>query len=392
MDPITHTLTGAALSRAGLSRTTPLATAALVVAANAPDIDILAYRAGEYAALSFRRGWTHGPLAVLVLPFAVAGGVWLWDRLVRRRRDPARSPVRGPALLLVSFIGVLSHPVLDWLNTYGVRWLMPFDSRWFYGDAVFIIDPWLWLIPGGALFLAGGRSGQRLGGWALLGGLLSVPVLVAPMVPAAAKVLWLAGLLGLAALWRRPAPRRPYRLVRAALVVAGVYIVAMIGGSTVAERGTRAIAQRGGLDPVDVLFQPSPANPFAGRVVVATDTAYHVGSFSWFGQPRVMLPQTIVRGDTTAPAVAVAMRDRDVRDYLVWSRFPIVRVVADDDGEASVFVGDARYSDASETGGGLGGVRVRVRTSQDAAVGRGRRPASQPRPAGGRSSASVSRR
>ena len=22
---------------------------------------------------------------------------------------------------------------------------MPFDHRWFYGDAMFIIDPWLWL-------------------------------------------------------------------------------------------------------------------------------------------------------------------------------------------------------------------------------------------------------
>ena len=46
---------------------------------------------------------------------------------------------------------MLTHPVLDWLNNYGIRLLMPFSPRWFYGDAVFIIDPWLWLALGGAL-------------------------------------------------------------------------------------------------------------------------------------------------------------------------------------------------------------------------------------------------
>lgn len=366
MDPITHTLTGAALSRGGLSRATPLATATLVVAANAPDIDILAYRAGPYAALAFRRGWTHGTLALLVLPFAVAGGMLLWDRLVRLRRDPTRPPVRVPALLLVSFIGVLSHPILDWLNTYGVRWLMPIDRRWFYGDAVFIIDPWLWLVLGGSLFLAGGRSGARLAGWAVLGVLMSAAVLVAPMVPVSAKLLWVGGLLVLALLWRRPSPVRPSRVVRAALGAAGVYIVAMVIASAAAERTTRAIARSGGLDPVDVLFQPAPANPFVGRVVVATDTAYHLGSFSWFGQPRAVLARSIARGEMTAPAVVEARRRGEVRDFLVWSRFPIVRVIPDGGDEASVFVGDARYPDDTMTGGGLGGVRVRVRVPRDA--------------------------
>src|ERR1043165_1620564 len=40
MDPLTHTATGLFLSRAGLNRWTPLATPILLLAANAPDIDI----------------------------------------------------------------------------------------------------------------------------------------------------------------------------------------------------------------------------------------------------------------------------------------------------------------------------------------------------------------
>ena len=58
MDNLTHSLVGAALSRAGLDRRTPLATATLVVAANAPDIDVLSFVRGPYFALSFRRGIT----------------------------------------------------------------------------------------------------------------------------------------------------------------------------------------------------------------------------------------------------------------------------------------------------------------------------------------------
>ena len=63
------------------------------------------------------------------------------------------------SLLLLSYLGVLSHVALDWLNTYGVRLLMPFDGRWFYGDTLFIIDPWLWLTLGVGVWLARRRGG-----------------------------------------------------------------------------------------------------------------------------------------------------------------------------------------------------------------------------------------
>ena len=50
----------------------------------------------------------------------------------------ARNPA---ALLALSYAGLLSHMFLDFLNSYGIRLLMPFSGRWFYGDSVFIIDP-----------------------------------------------------------------------------------------------------------------------------------------------------------------------------------------------------------------------------------------------------------
>ena len=99
MDNLTHALVGAALSKAGLQRHTPLAAATLVLAANAPDVDIFAYANGPYFGLAFRRGITHGVPALAVLPFAVAGLVLAWDRGVRRRRNPSASPARPAAVL-----------------------------------------------------------------------------------------------------------------------------------------------------------------------------------------------------------------------------------------------------------------------------------------------------
>src|SRR5690606_39486462 len=87
MDNLTHSLAGAALAATGLRRTTPLATATLVLAANAPDVDAFVYLFGDsYDGLAFRRGWTHGPIAMAVLPFVVAAVILGWDRWLRRRQ------------------------------------------------------------------------------------------------------------------------------------------------------------------------------------------------------------------------------------------------------------------------------------------------------------------
>ena len=85
MDNLCHSLVGAALSRAGLGRRTALATATLVIGANLPDVDVFAYAWGADTALGFRRGWTHGVLALALWPFVLTGILMAWDRLVRRR-------------------------------------------------------------------------------------------------------------------------------------------------------------------------------------------------------------------------------------------------------------------------------------------------------------------
>jgi inner membrane protein len=66
MDNVCHTLVGAALTECGLRKKTRYATA-LVLGANLPDIDVLALFG--HNGLGFRRGITHGILALIVWPF-----------------------------------------------------------------------------------------------------------------------------------------------------------------------------------------------------------------------------------------------------------------------------------------------------------------------------------
>lgn len=315
MDPITHTLAGATIARAGLDRRTPLATAALLLGANAPDIDIVtAFLHDENASLACRRGWTHGPLAWIALPFAVAGVLMVWDRWVRRRRNPPAAPVRGDALLYLAALGVFSHPALDWLNTYGIRLLKPFSESWFRGDSVFIVDPWLWLVMGAGLIVA--RRAQ-------------------------------------------PNQSRIARFARTAGMLAIAYIAAMIGLSVQGKRVTRSAADAAGIAPItDVLYSPRPANPFAADVVVRTSDSYHPGAFRWLSDPTVTFTGIVIPiGDWDAPAVLRARETPGARNYLVWSQFPYVRVEAQG-ADTTVFFGDARYR--AGPAGNLSGISVRL--------------------------------
>ena len=68
MDPLAHTLFGAAMAEAGLKKLSRYATATLLVGANLPDVDAVAMLWGEDISLYVRRGWSHGVLAMVVLP------------------------------------------------------------------------------------------------------------------------------------------------------------------------------------------------------------------------------------------------------------------------------------------------------------------------------------
>jgi inner membrane protein len=275
-----------------------LATATLLIGANLPDLDSFAYAWGDTTALAFRRGWTHGLLAMAVLPAALAGAMIAYDRLVRRRRRSGAEPARFGALLLLAAVSILSHPLLDFLNTYGVRFLMPFSGRWFYGDALFIVDPWVWIALAAGIFVS--RRLRRRG---------------------------------------RPRPGAPSV---AALVLAGLYAAAMIASGLAGRRVVEEAARRSGLDAERLMVSPVQVNPFRRLVLLDLGDRYLYGRLELRSPPAVALGGPEVQKQTDLPFSRAAARTREGRKFLSWSRFPAY-AEEKSEGRTRVRIYDARY-------------------------------------------------
>jgi inner membrane protein len=167
MDNITHSLVGWTLGQAGLKRKSRKGLAALILGANAPDIDVF-FGWAPWAPLATHRGWTHSFLGgVLVLPLGLAGLLWLLDRWQQRRGQTFKSglPMRVGWLVALSYIGCLTHPLLDWQTSYAIQLFTPFDRRWYHNDSLFILDIWIWLGLGFAIWLSRRREKRGQGDW-----------------------------------------------------------------------------------------------------------------------------------------------------------------------------------------------------------------------------------
>ncbi len=159
MDNVTHSLTGLALARAGLDRFSPRATLLLLLSANAPDCDIVALARGQLAYLEAHRGYTH---SLLLLPVLALVCVVVTAAVYREKLPWARAWV-------LCLIGLSSHLLLDWTNTYGIRPFLPFSSRWFHLDWNSLYDWSILIALGIALLwpllsrLVSGEIGERSG-------------------------------------------------------------------------------------------------------------------------------------------------------------------------------------------------------------------------------------
>ncbi len=102
----------------------------LVLSANAPDIDIVAAPFGALRYLEVHRGYTH---CLLGLPLMAAFSVLVTAAFYRKKLPWIRA-------WLAACVGVGSHLLLDWTNSYGIRLMLPFSSRWFALDLNTLTD------------------------------------------------------------------------------------------------------------------------------------------------------------------------------------------------------------------------------------------------------------
>ncbi|MES2625183.1 MAG: metal-dependent hydrolase [Pseudomonadota bacterium] len=275
MDNLTHTLIGAVVAEAA-ARIIPVTRSVLpastrrnlymtlmIVGSNLPDADLVytSFTGGTLSYLLDHRGHTHTLVIAIVLAALMyfASSAWL-----RWRHVPSTSTDRY-WLAFIAVLAPLLHIGMDATNEYGVHPFWPFNNAWFYGDAIFIVEPLFWVAAAPLLLL--------LRGW-LTRGLMAIALLLAvglsfgtglvPLSMAICLALLCAGLLLVA--WRASA-----RTAAVSAVVACVVIVAMfLFTSRLAYRQVTALAAAQFPDSilVDEVLAPLPVNPLCWEVIL----------------------------------------------------------------------------------------------------------------------------
>ena len=357
MDPLAHTLAGATLAETRLKDWTPLSGPALILGANAPDIDAVTMFMDRDLSLWFRRGWTHGLLAMVVLPVVLTLLLLLVDRMIARLRGREPS-ARAVPLLGLSALAVISHPLLDWLNTYGVRLLMPFDGKWFYGDALFIIDPWVWLLLGTSVVLAHSASRVGISAWVALGAATSLLVTSFEGAALLVQLLWCFGVVAIIYLrvggrWQHRIPK----IANFALFATLLYIVAMVASSQLAERQVAAWLAEREAAPAQIMAGPAPGNPLRRDIIVADAESYHFLEVNWLSAESIRFTHPSIERGREGPVTKAALAAPHVKGLNSWKRFPAYRVQRTENGYR-VSISDVRY--ARRVGSGLGAAVVEL--------------------------------
>ena len=266
MDNITHAFVGAAMADAALPRdAAPRLRAAAIgvgaIAANAPDVDLLYTRITEppLGYLLHHRGHSHTLAGLIVLFALIAFAVWMM-----RRASSDDLGVRGWSLLICAALA--SHVMMDAANSYGTHPLWPFSSRWFYVDAVFVLEPWLWTVLGAALALNAGRRARLVIAALVL--VLLTGVTVVGLVPLLIVLAMLAA-AGIAAITTRSWTRRGR--AGAALLVTAIVFAVMPSISRIAKMQVHAALE--GDPPIDIVADANPGVPWCWSIL----TLEHAG-------------------------------------------------------------------------------------------------------------------
>ncbi|MEK6398515.1 MAG: metal-dependent hydrolase [Terriglobus sp.] len=290
MEPVTHMLTGACLSRAlGFPAKARYATAACVIAAEIPDADYVYRLGGPLVYFQHHRGWTHALWSLPLQAAIITLAFFLLHQLQRRRpwRRRTDAPEHWPLLFAMCLIALCSHILLDWTNNYGVRPFAPFNHHWYAADIVFIVEPVLLLILSCALVLP------------LLFSLIHREIGFR-RTRYSGQGLALTALLFMVGLWSYRAMQRSDSKLQARNQD---YASGTIGR---------------------MALNPYPINPWRWYVVAETANAMETGTFdNRIANYDADTMKTLSKPPVT-PAVLAAKASWLGRVYLDWSRYPMV--------------------------------------------------------------------
>ncbi|MEO7083998.1 MAG: metal-dependent hydrolase [Gemmatimonadaceae bacterium] len=304
MENLAHSLIGATLAELTLpSKATPvqrrLFFVAGIVAANLPDADLLYTRIAPppLGYLLHHRGYTHTVVGCV----ALAGLIWLATRLIPPVRSAvAESPRRFWILIATA---LASHLLADSWNSYGIHPFWPFDNRWFYGDAIFIVEPWLWVILGTAAVLnTRSTSGRRLFGGVLF--VLPVAATLLHFIPVDALVALAIGATLLVLVDRRVSRRQRSAI---ALLAMSAFVAFMFGLNRAATFAVLLSLPVNHSDRiVDIVLSPKPGQPVCWSAVAVEKREIDDKYVVWSGDVAMF---TGTLGERCVPAPAQSYTD-----------------------------------------------------------------------------------
>src|SRR6266478_34152 len=369
MDGVTHSLVGLTSAKAGLERWSPYATVVCILSANAPDIDVISgFFGGRWTLLHYHRGVTHSIIGTLALGFLIPSIFYAVDRAIAQwRKHPPKIRYRG--LLIASLIAAATHPLMDWTNNYGIRPLLPWSGKWFYGDLVFIIDPYIWLVLGGAAFLLTSSRRLKIIGWSVLGIASTLLILLGPAqrgltttVVFVVRVIWILGLLAfILARWFN-LQRRLKSIAFAALAFVVCYwgALALMHHAAYQNAFTRAdqLAAENAEHLIRVVAMPTAANPLRWQSVAETDQAIYRFFVGVAAQPSTSPERYEKPSGLSEQLVSAASLDPRAQVLLGFARFPLAQVESENCiGQTLVQFADLRYT---EPGGSRGNFSLSV--------------------------------
>lgn len=283
MDNLTHTLVGvlAGETAAHATRTRVAGLAAdtrrnlfvgvMAIGSNVPDLDFIRSRIldSKLDYLLHHRGYTHTILGALAIAALLYLACEAWCRL--RRYTPDRTD--RAQLLGIALLASLLHIGLDATNSYGVHPFWPFDNRWYYGDAVFIVEPSFWAAGAPLVFMLRSLAAKAFVGLALIAGIaLSFATGMVPMPMSVGLVVLTIAMLAVGK------HARPQVALAKALLVWFAINAGFAQASAIAERRMQAIAHESFPDKtlLDVVLTPMPVNPVCWQVLLVSADARYV--------------------------------------------------------------------------------------------------------------------
>ena len=288
MEPVTHFLFGACLARTGFNRKTALATATMILAAEAPDIDVLGSFKDPVFGFAHHRGFTHSFLGLVLTSAAVVGLVYLIWRLRGRKLKNPKLPPRWGLLFGFAYFAGLTHIFLDFTNNYGIRPFWPISEKWYSWDIVFIVEPVMLALLLGGLVLP------------VFSALLDSEFGVRPKGPRGRLAASLA-LLGVIAMWGV----RDYEHRRALYQL---------------EAQTYE-----GAAPVRVSAYPYWGTPFSWVGVVETQDFFVTTEVNTYAPELMPMEEPQIYNKPEETAVTLAAKKSYLgRVYLDWAKYPLV--------------------------------------------------------------------